>query len=144
MRNPKDYISTFFVRYLYKWILPTATTILLLLFTEKWQEGLFLRIIIWILLMVWYISIPYNFEKTNQKYIEYYERSKKIYKITAYLQVISLSVGLFFISRIACFWFIPPLKDINISCALVNSLLYAFCLANELLRIPKIIEERQM
>jgi len=140
MKTSLNLVLDFVTQHLYKWILPGLTTYMMF-FLGNVNQNLFLRVTLWLLLIIAYISIPINFERPKRKFFEAYIGKKLLYILIASIQVILLGVGIFAITFFAILWCVPSLKEFGIVFSAANSMLYSGCLLLEFWFLPERLEK---
>lgn len=133
-------VSRFLTGHLYKWILPTLATYMMFFLGDSNQKFL-LRVVLWLALLVAYISIPINFERPKRKFFESYINKKILYILFVSVQVILLGIGVFIITFFVVTWCISFLKEYVIVLSTINSMLYSGCLLIEFSLLPERLKE---
>lgn len=140
MNTLLKFVSRFLTSHLYKWILPTLTTYMIFFLGDSNQKFL-LRVVLWLLLLTAYISIPINFERPKRKFFEAYINKKILYISFVSIQVILLGVGLYVITFFTVIWCMSFLKEYAIALSAINSMLYSGCLLVEFAILPERLKE---
>lgn len=120
-----DRSSKFLVSHSYKWILPVLSTAILLVWADVPSMSILIVIILWLLLMVAYLSMPWNYENPKREMFEGYLLNRSLFAIFVPLQAPCPGLAVFGMTFILCKWFIPPLSDTAFLIAIVNGLLYS-------------------
>ena len=103
-------------------------TTLVMVFWGDSRTSLVIRTTLWFFLIVAYISIPLNFENPKRESFEGYLLNKKLFTIFVPLQMLFLGFGVFALTALSCYWFIPSLKESGVVIGALNALLYAGCI----------------
>ena len=131
----QDVVSKFVVGYFYKWILPCATTFVMVFYTDS-QTSIFFRFVIWLFLSLAYISIPWNFERPKRASFEAYIYNKYLFVFFVSLQLLFLGFAVFALTAFACIWFILLLKDVGFQIGGGNAVLYCLSILFEYTQLP--------
>ena len=116
-------ISDFLVKYLYKWILPITITLFSFAFADR-NKNIFILFVLWVLLCIAYLSIPWNFENPKRKNFLYFYKSNISRIIWVVTQTIILSISVFGITMIIITYYFPIVNQFVFLLSLGNALLY--------------------
>jgi hypothetical protein len=136
MKNILNLASRFLTSHLYKWILPAIATYMMFFLGDSSQKFM-LRLVLWLLLVIAFVSIPINFEHPKRKFFEAYINKKILYVSIVSIQIILLGIGVFAITFFAVIWCISPLREYAVAFSVINSMLYSGCLLLEFSLLPE-------
>jgi hypothetical protein len=123
MKNFLRTLSLIFVSYIYKWILPLLTTILMIFFANQ-ERNILIRLVLWILLCVEYQTIPFNFERPKKEAFSFLLKKTLISRLIIFAQSLILSLSVFILTALSVKIYFPKIEQFHIEIALFNSLLY--------------------
>ncbi len=115
--------SFLLVSHIYKWILPIATTILMLFFADK-DRSFLIRFLLWFFSCVAYLSIPINFENPRKEAFSYFLKKNIVSTFVITILASTLSFGVFILTTLSVVMYFPQTGKLGILISTINGLLY--------------------
>lgn len=128
-------ISFLLVSYLYKWILPLATTILMLFFANQ-DRNLLIRFLLWFFSCIAYLSIPINFERPKKEAFSYFLNKNFISTVISTALAFTLSSIVFVLTTLSIVMYFPQIENLSILIGTINGLLYLGTMLLEFWLLP--------
>ena len=135
MKSILQTISFLLVRYIYKWILPLATTILMLFFANQ-DRSLLIRFLLWFFSCLAYLSIPINFEHPKKEAYSYFLKKNFVSTVISTALAFTLSSVVFVLTALSIVIYFPQFESHSILIGTINSLLYLGTLLLEFWLLP--------
>ena len=116
-------ISNFTVNHLYRWILPIAATFLLAFFADR-DRNILILVILWLLMLTAYFSIPLNFLKPKKEHFAFFAQNNATSIFIILIQIMVLSIGVSLINWILAIMYLHEITNQSVVISLINGLLY--------------------
>lgn len=116
-------LSSFLVKHLYRWILPSLTTLIVILFASR-DRGFLILFALWFLLCVSYLSIPLNFLNPKKENFGFLFRNSAVIIFWIIAQVAFLSFFVFSITLILIVWYLPSISRVSVVIGALNGFCY--------------------
>jgi hypothetical protein len=127
--------SFLLVSHVYKWILPLATTILMLFFANQ-DRSLLIRYLLWFFSCLSYLTIPINFEHPKYDAYSYFLNKNFVSTVISTALAFTLSSVVFVLTALSIVIYFPQFESHSILIGTINSLLYLGTLLLEFWLLP--------
>jgi len=127
--------SFLLVSYVYKWILPLATTILMLFFANQ-DRSLLIRFLLWFFSCIAYLTIPINFEHPKYDTYSYFLKKNFVSIAISTALAFTLSSVVFVLTSLSIVMYFPQIENFGILIGTFNGLLYVGTMLLEFWLLP--------
>jgi hypothetical protein len=139
MKSILQTISFLLVSYIYKWILPLATTILMLFFANQ-DRSLLIRFLLWFFSCTAYLSITLNFEHPKYDAYSYFIKKNFVSTATSTALAFTLSSIVFVLTTLSIIMYFPQIENLSIVIGTIDGLLYLGTMFLEFWLLPSKLE----
>lgn len=140
MKNFAFILSTILTGHIYKWIFPSVITILFLFFANSNRSDL-IRLILWVLLCVAYLSLPLNFEHPKKATYSFFLQRNLVNKTVILIQGLVLSALVFVLTQLSISIYFSKFDFFGPAVSILNSALYFGTLLLEYWLLPDKVQE---